>query len=88
MKTMSTGRFTIDFGRQGFDHLVGELDRSSNRIAVALVIAALIIGSSFLLLADKGPLVWGMTSIGLGVFAIGSLLGLTLIWLVVKSGKY
>jgi ubiquinone biosynthesis protein len=88
VKTMTTGRFTIDFGRQGFDHLIGELDRSSNRIAIALVIAALIIGSSFLLLADKGPLVWGMTSIGLAVFAIGSLMGLTLIWLVVKSGKY
>ncbi len=88
VKTMTTGRFTIDFGRQGFDHLVGELDRSSNRIAVALVIAALIIGSSFMLLADKGPLVWGMTSIGLGVFAVGSTLGLALIWLVVRSGKY
>jgi ubiquinone biosynthesis protein len=88
VRTMSTGRFTIDFGRQGFDHLIGELDRSSNRVAVALVIAALIIGSSFLLLAEKGPLVWGMTSIGLGVFTIGSMLGLALIWLVVKSGKY
>ncbi len=88
VKTLTAGRFSIDFGRQGFDYLVGELDRSSNRIAVALVIAALIIGSSFLLLADKGPLMWGMTSIGLGVFAVGSMLGLALIWLVVSSGKY
>jgi ubiquinone biosynthesis protein len=88
VKTMTTGRFSIDFGRQGFDFLVGELDRSSNRIAVGLVIAALIVGSSLMLLADKGPLMWGMSAIGLTVFAIGCILGLMLIWRVVKSGKY
>jgi ubiquinone biosynthesis protein len=88
VKTMSSGRFSIDFGDQGFDYLVGELNRSSNRIAVGLVIAALIVGSSFMLLADKGPSMWGMTVIGLAVFAAGCSLGLTLIWLVVKSGKF
>ncbi|MDQ6869485.1 MAG: PAS domain-containing protein [Pseudomonadota bacterium] len=65
----------------------GELNRSSNRIAVRLVIVALIVGSSFLLLADKGPLMWGMTITGLTVFAVGCSLGSILIWLVVKSGK-
>ncbi len=65
----------------------GELNRSNNRIAVHLVIAALIVGSSFLLLANAGPLTWGMTIIGLTVFAVGCSLGLVLIWLVVKSGK-
>lgn len=88
IKTMTTGRFTIDFGRQGFDVVLGELHRSSNRIAVGLVIAALIIGSSFMLLSERGPLVWGMQVIGLAGFAVGCSLGLALIWLVVRSGKY
>jgi PAS domain S-box-containing protein len=67
----------------------GELNRSSDRnIAVGLVIAALIVGSSFLFFAAKGPLMWGMTIIALTVFAVGCSLGLILIWLVVKSGKY
>jgi PAS domain S-box-containing protein len=65
----------------------GELNRSNNRIAVHLVISALIVGSSFLLLANEGPLTWGMTIIGLTVFAVGCSLGSILIWLVVKSGK-
>jgi ubiquinone biosynthesis protein len=88
VKTMTAGRFSIDFGRQGFDFLIGELDRSSNRIAVGLVIAALIVGSSFLMLADRGPQMWGMQLIGLTVFSVGSALALLLIWLVIKSGKY
>jgi hypothetical protein len=58
----------------------GDLIRSSDRnIAVGSVIAALIIGSSFL---------WGMTTIGLTVFVVCCSLGFILIWLVVKSGKY
>ena len=65
----------------------GELNRSNNRIAVRLVVAALIVGSSFLLLANEGPLTWGMTIIGLTVFAVGCSLGSILIWLVFKSGK-
>ncbi|MFZ3326434.1 MAG: PAS domain-containing protein, partial [Methylocella sp.] len=67
----------------------GELNRSSNlNIEVGLVIAVLIVGSSFLLFANRGPLTWGTTIIGLTVFAVGCSLGLILIWFVVKSGKY
>jgi adenylate cyclase len=65
----------------------GELNRSNNRIAVRLVVAALIVGSSFLLLANEGPLTWGTTIIGLTVFAVACSFGLILIWLEVKSGK-
>jgi hypothetical protein len=52
------------------------------------VIAALIVGSNFLFFANKEPLMWGTTIIGLAPFAVGFSLGLILIWLVVKSGKY
>ncbi|MGH6845302.1 MAG: PAS domain-containing protein, partial [Methylocella sp.] len=60
---------------------------SDRNINVGTVIAALIVGSSFWFL-DKAPLTWGMSIIGLTVFAVGCSLGLILIWLVVKSGKY
>jgi PAS domain S-box-containing protein len=57
-----------------------KLIRSSDRnIAIGTVIGVLIIGSSFL---------WGMPIIGLTVFVVCCSLGLILIWLVVKSGKY
>ena len=57
----------------------GELIRSSDRnIAFATAIAVLIIGS----------LLWGINTVGLTLFAACCGLGLMLIWLVVKSGKY
>jgi PAS domain S-box-containing protein len=64
---------------------IGDLNRSANRIAVQMVITALIVGSSFLLLAQKGPLTWGMTAIGFSVFAVSCSLGLILIWHAANS---
>jgi PAS domain S-box-containing protein len=57
-----------------------ELIRSSDRnIAAGTAIAVLIIGSSFF---------WGPNIIALSVFAVCCTLGLLVIWLVLKSGKY
>ncbi len=57
----------------------GELIRSSDRnIAFATSIAILMIGS----------LLWGINPIGLTIFAACCGLGLILVWLVVKSGRY
>ena len=64
-----------------------ELTRFNNRIAIRVVIAALIIGSGLLLLEEKGPLVWGVPIIGLTFFALSCSLGVLLISLVVKSDK-
>ena len=64
------------------------MQSSDRTIAVGLVIAALIVGSSFLLFANRGPLTWGTTIIGLTPFAVGCSLGLILIWLIVKPSKY
>ncbi len=55
------------------------LGSSDRNIAVGAVLAALTVSSSFL---------WGMTITGLTVFVVCCILGLMLIWLVVKSGKY
>ena len=64
-----------------------ELTRFNNRIAIRVVIAALIVGSGLLLLEEKGPLVWGVPIIGLTFFALSCSLGVLLISLVVKSDK-
>jgi PAS domain S-box-containing protein len=57
-----------------------KLIRTSDRnIAAGTAIAVMIIGSSFF---------WGPNIIALSVFAVCCTLGLLLIWLVLKSGKY
>jgi ubiquinone biosynthesis protein len=88
LKRMMAGRLSVDFVHQGLDYLIGEMDRSSNRLTVGLIVAALIIGSSLIILAGKGPMLWDLPIFGLTVFAIACLLGLFLVLLVLRSGKY
>jgi ubiquinone biosynthesis protein len=74
------GKFTMRFEHQGLELLVDELDRSSNRISFAVVIAALIVGSSLIFQTGVGPTFFGYPIIGLAGFLLASILG---IWLLI-----
>ena len=75
MKKMTADRLSIDFVHCGLEFLIGEMDRSSNRIAVGLIVAALMIGSSLIILAGTGPTLWGLPVFGLVGFATAFILG-------------
>ncbi len=87
-KKMLDDKFTVDFMHKGLDHLIGEMDRSSNRLTFGIIVAALIVGSSFIMLVGEGPKVFGLSLLGVVGFGIGSLLGFILVILILRSGKY
>jgi len=64
-----------------------EIDRASNRIAFALVVAALIVGSAQLVQAGAGPVVYGMPLFGLVGFGVAAFFGLWLIIAIFRSGR-
>jgi len=85
---MASDKFSVDFVHKGLEFLIGELDRSSNRIVMGLIIAALIIGSSLIILAGAGPKLWGLPVFGLTGFTVAFVFGVFLVLLVLRSGKY
>lgn len=80
-------QFTVRFQHQGLEQLTRELDRSSNRISFALIIAALIIGSSMVIQLDKGPLLWVYPALGIVGYVLASVSGFWLIIAILRSGK-
>jgi ubiquinone biosynthesis protein len=88
MKKMISDSFSIDFKHKGLEDLIGEIDRSSNRISFSLVISALIIGSSVILHLSKGPLFAGFSILGLIGYSISGFLALVLAFLIIRSGKF
>lgn len=81
------GKFTMRFEHRGLELLVDELDRSSNRISFALVIAALIVGSSLIFQTRVGPTLFGYPIIGLGGFLLASILGIWLLIGIMRSKR-
>jgi ubiquinone biosynthesis protein len=72
---------------KGIDHFTTELDRSSNRLSFAMVIAALIVGSSIIFQTRVGPALSGYPLLGLVGFLLASILGLWLLIGIIRSGS-
>jgi len=83
------GRLQIVFRHENLERPVAELDRASNRIAFALVVAATILGSSILILSHIGPNVPGteVPVLGLLGFVVAGFLGAWLAFAILRSGR-
>jgi ubiquinone biosynthesis protein len=78
---------TIKIDPVGMERLILDIDRSSNRIAFSLVVAAIIIGSSMLVQSDIGGKIFGLSTVGATGFLIAFILGLRLLISILKSGR-
>ncbi len=71
----------------GMDRLIKDIDRSSNRLAFSVIVAAIIIGSSLLIQSGIGGKIFGLPAIGAIGFFIAFILGLWLLISIIKSGR-
>jgi ubiquinone biosynthesis protein len=80
-------RLSIRFVHSNLDRFVLEMDRASNRLSFAIVIGALLVGSSMVIQAGGGPALFGYPLLGVAGFVAASVLGLGLIVGVIRSGR-
>lgn len=84
---LRSDKLSITFRHEGLEDFSREIDRSSNRLSFAIIIAALIVGSSLFIHLEKGPLLWGYPVIGIVGFIFASILGVWLLIGIIRSGK-
>jgi ubiquinone biosynthesis protein len=78
---------TVRFDHRGLERISSVLDRSSNRLSFAIVIAALIIGSSLVFQTGVGPRVFDFPLAGLVGLVMTMILGLWLVIGIMRSGQ-
>lgn len=86
-KKIRRGELRAQFELVGLDRLLSEMDRASNRIAFALIIAALIVGSSLVMQLEVGPRLWGLPLFGFLGYGFAAILGLWLVIAILRSGR-
>jgi ubiquinone biosynthesis protein len=69
------------------EELSEDIERTSNKLVVAIIIAALLVGSSWIMQIDKGPMVWGMPILGFFGFAASGVLGVGLVIYILRYRK-
>lgn len=88
LKKMVNDKFTIDFVHVGLENFINEIDRSSNRLSFAVIISALIIGSSMIMQSGVGPMFMGFPVLGVVGFVFAGILGLGLAVVILRSGRF
>ncbi len=84
---IKTGRSRINFRHEGLEPATNTFERSTNRLAFALVVSALIISSSIILQANVPPLWNDVSILGLLGYVLAGLMGFWLLISVVRHGK-
>jgi ubiquinone biosynthesis protein len=90
LRRLSSGGLGLDVRHRNLERLINELDRSSNRLAFSIVIAAIIIGSSVVIRSEPELMVFGLVRLQfLGIFGyvVAGILGMGLIWAIFRSGR-
>jgi ubiquinone biosynthesis protein len=78
----------LRFHFEDLGRLIHTLENSSNRLTFGIIIAALIIGSSMIITTGIGPLLFGFPALGVIGYMISGILGLWLVFNIIRSKKY
>ena len=66
---------------------IKDMDRSSNRIAFALIVSAMLISSAIMHATKVPPIIFGVSLFGISAFGFAFLLGIWLIISIIRSGR-
>ena len=88
LRRLEQDDLTVNFQHRGLEGLTDALRAASNRIALGLVIGALIIGSSQIVTTGIHPLLFGYPALGITGYLLSALLGLWVIWDIIRHGRH
>lgn len=87
LKLTRQGKIKLEFEHRGLEPMLSTYDRISNRIAFAIVLASLIIGSSLIVLSGIPPRWHEVPVIGLIGFLVAGVMGFWLLISILKRGR-
>jgi len=87
LKQAREGSLRIEFQHRGLEPLLSTHDRVSNRLAFAIVLASLVIGSSLMVLAGIPPKWHDIPVIGLAGFIVAGVMGFWLLIGILRRGR-
>lgn len=89
MRGIGRGQFQVNIRHENLDYLASELDRSSNRLAFSILMAATIMGSSMLLSMDAQVKMFGIELRHLGFlgYTLSAFMAIILVVAIWRSGK-
>jgi ubiquinone biosynthesis protein len=86
LRSARRGKLKIELEHHGLEHLRSTVERTGNRLSFAVVLAAMIIGSSMLVRANIPPTWHDIPLIGLAGYLISGIMGIWLLITIIRGG--
>lgn len=88
LRKITGGNMQIVLKHKGLETLINDLDRASNRLALSVILAATVIGSSIIMMGKIGPLILNNVSIlGIIGYLLATVMGFSLVIAIFRSGR-
>jgi len=89
LQRLGLGQWQLTIRHENLEHLANELDRSSNRLAFSIIIAAIIVGSSLVLSTSPEVTIFNIPLRAFGVvgYLFAGVMGAALLWAIFRSGR-
>ncbi|HSC51390.1 MAG TPA: AarF/ABC1/UbiB kinase family protein [Gaiellaceae bacterium] len=88
LEEIRDGQIEVGFVHKGLDEFMRKLDVAFNRLVIALIVVGGLIGSSLIgAFATHGPQIVGVNYLSFVGFVLSGLLGIWLLWGVIRSGR-
>jgi len=88
MEEIRDGQIEVGFVHKGLDQFLESMQNAINRLVIALIVVGGLIGSSLIgIFAKGGTTISGVNVISIIGFALSTVLGVWLLWGVIRSGR-
>jgi ubiquinone biosynthesis protein len=88
LERLRDGTFQVRIENPGIDQIDEHIDQASNRVSVALVVAAGLLGSAMVgVFAEDGPHALGLHLLALIGFVVSGAFGFWLVWGIMRHGR-
>lgn len=87
MNSALAGKLKIQMEHTNVQKSINVLNRAANRIIFGLIVSSLIIGSSLVINAERGPKLYGVSVFGFIGYISAAIMGFWLLISIIKSGK-
>lgn len=78
----------INLNHEGLEPFGDDLQKSANRLSVAVILGAMIIGSSIVITTGVTPLLWGYPAIGIIGYVFSAFLGIWVVIDILRHGRH
>lgn len=85
-RKLEKGELTVRFRHENLQGLHHTLEDIASRLTVAIIVGSIVIGSSLIVTAGVGPMMFGLPALGVIGYLISALLGLWIVVNILRAG--